>query len=51
MIGGGVMTLVQFGRKGHFAGKNKSGLQATTCTNCGYTELYALKPRNLQPDD
>ncbi len=31
-------------------GKNRSDLDAIVCINCGYTEFYARKPKNLLPD-
>ena len=34
-----------------FSGKsNTSQMNATTCTHCGYTTLYAIQPANLIPD-
>ena len=40
------------GLGGLFSGKsNKSEIAAVSCTNCGYTTLYAAQPGNLIPDE
>ena len=40
------------GLGGLFSGQsNKSEVATVSCTNCGYTTLYATQPGNLIPDE
>ena len=40
------------GLGGLFSGKsNTSEIVSVSCTNCGYTSLYATEPSNLIPDE
>ncbi len=40
------------GLGGLFSGQsNKSEVATVSCTNCGYTALYATEPGNLIPDE
>lgn len=44
-------ALIQPKRDPGWLGHNQSMIDAITCTNCGYTELYAHDPAKLIPDN
>jgi predicted nucleic-acid-binding Zn-ribbon protein len=49
--GKGGVTLVNPSKGGIFATNNISDIDAFTCINCGYTELYAANLQNLLPKE